>query len=103
MHGEFAVNAVAQKKFKPSVLHAHLLADAKLPINWRDARQRQAALTPTDKRLQDHNIYCYRRNGKLYAVVSSNKWRELREKGKLNSFLDKQRKSDVVIKHDQGQ
>ena len=97
------MSAVAQKKFKPSVLHAHLLADTKLPINWRDPREREAALTPTDKRPHDHNIYCYRPNGKLYAVVSSSKWKRLREEGNLNSFLDKRRKSGVIVTHDQGQ
>ena len=59
---------------------------------WRDPRRVQAALTPTDKRLPDSNIYCYRPNEELYAVISSSKWNRLREQGKLNSFLDNQRR-----------
>ena len=89
---EFAMSVVVQKKFKPSVHHASLLADAKLPINWRDPHQRQAALTPTVKFPRDSDIYCYRPNGSLYVVVSRSQWGRLREKGELDSYLDKQRR-----------
>ncbi len=71
--------------------------------DWRDPRRVQAALTPTDKRPSDPNIYCYRPNGELYVVVSRSEWKRLREQGKLDSFLDKRRKSGVVITHNQGQ
>ena len=60
--------------------------------DWRDPRQVQVALTPTDKRPHDHNIYCYRPSGKLYVVVPPSKWKRLREQGTLNLYLDKQRR-----------
>jgi len=97
------MNAVVQKKFKPSVVHAHLLADAKLPINWRDPRQRQAALMPKAQCPPDNDVHCYRPDGSLYVVVTRSQWKKLREEGNLNSFLDKRRKSSVAVTHDQGQ
>ena len=60
---------------------------------WRDPNRAYAALTPTDKRPPDHNLYCYRPNGGLYAVVPPSKWKRLREQGRLDSYLDKQRRS----------
>ena len=89
---EFAMSAVAQKKFKPSARHAHLRADAKLPINWSDPRKRVAALTPIDQRPPDNDIHCYRPDGSLYVVVLRSQWKRLREKGELDSYLDKKRK-----------
>ena len=61
--------------------------------DWHDARLRQAALTPTDNRPPDGNVYCYRPGGELYVVVPSSKWKRLREQEKLDSYLDKQRRS----------
>ena len=60
--------------------------------DWRDARQRQAALTPNVQRPPDDDIYCYRANGDVYIVVSRSEWIRLREQGKLDSYLDKQRR-----------
>ena len=65
--------------------------------DWHDARLRQAALTPTDNRPPDGNVYCYRPGGELYVVVPRSQWKSLREKGKLDSFLSAQRKSGAVI------
>ena len=70
-------------------------------VDWRDARQRQAALTPSVQCPPDDSIYCYRPNDELYVVVTRSKWKRLREEEKLNSFLSKQRKGSVVISHDQ--
>jgi len=61
-------------------------------IDWHDARLRQTALTLTDNRPPDGNVYCYRPGGALYAVLSRSKWKSLREQGKLESFLDEQRR-----------
>ncbi len=61
-------------------------------IEWRDPRQIQAALTPTDNRPPDGNVYCYRPGGELYVVVPPSKWKRLRSQGKLDSYLDKQRR-----------
>ncbi len=60
--------------------------------NWRDARQREAALTPINQHPPDDDVHCYRPNGSLYVVVSRSEWRRLREKGELESYLDKQRR-----------
>ena len=63
--------------------------------DWRDPRQVHSALTPSDNRLPDSSIYCYRPNGpngELYVVVPPSKWKRLRELGKLDSYLDKQRR-----------
>ncbi len=61
-------------------------------IDWRDPRQREVSLTPTDKCLSDSDIHCYRPDGSLYVVVSRSEWRRLQEAGKLNSYLDEQRR-----------
>ena len=66
-------------------------------VDWRDASQRQAALTPTVQRPPNDDIYYYRVNGDLYVVVPRSQWKRLREQGKLESFLDKRRKSGVVV------
>jgi len=60
---------------------------------WSDHLRIQAALAPSDKTPLDNNIYCYRPNGEVYAALSPGKWKQLREQGKLDSFLDKQRRS----------
>ncbi len=78
---------------RPAVIK---VGTSKLIVDWRDPRQVQAAFTPTDKRPHDQKIYCYRPNGKLYAVVPPRKWKRLREQEKLNSFLDKQRRSGSI-------
>ena len=59
--------------------------------DWRDPCRVEAALTPTDKRPPDSNIYCYRPNGELYVAVPRSQWKRLREQGELDSYLDKQR------------
>jgi len=51
----------------------------------------RAKLIAADK--PDHNIRCYRPHGELYTVLSPSKWKRLREQGKLDSYLDKQRRS----------
>jgi len=61
--------------------------------DWRDLRQVQATLTPTDKRPPDGNVYCYRAGGELYVVVPPSKWKRLQKQGKIDSFLNKQRRS----------
>ncbi len=69
---------------------------------WSDHLRIQAALAPSDKTPLDNNIYCLRLNGEVYAVLSPSKWKRLREQGKLDSYLDKQRANGVVITRDQG-
>ncbi len=70
-------------------------------IDWRDPRRVRAALTPTNNHPPDGNVYCYRPSGELYVVVPRSKWKSLREQGKLDSYLDKQRANGVVITRDQ--
>ncbi len=62
----------------------------------------RAALAHIDQRPPDHNLYCYRPGGDLYAVLSSRQYRRLRRQGQLESYLDKQRANGVVITRDQG-
>jgi len=71
---------------------------SKLIVDWRDPRQGQAALTPTDNRPPDGNVYCYRAGGELYVVVPSSKWKSLREQGKLDAFLSTRRNGASAVK-----
>ncbi len=69
-------------------------------VDWRDARQRQAALMPTAQCPEDNAIHCYLADGSLYVGVSRSQWKRLREKCELESYLDKRRKSGAVITRD---
>ncbi len=53
--------------------------------------------TSTITRSADNRVKCYRTNGTCYAVVSPSQWRDLREHGRLDAWLDEQRESGVVI------
>ncbi len=61
-------------------------------IDRRDPNRAYAALTPTDLHPPDNSIHCYRPSGALYAVLSRSEWKRLREQGKLDAYLDKQRR-----------
>lgn len=50
------------------------------------------ALDPTDTRIK-----CFRPNGTCYAVVSPLRWQELRDKKRLDKFLEEERDSGIVI------
>ncbi len=71
--------------------------------DWRDPDRVQADLTPTDIRPPDSNMYCFHQSGEIYAVLSLRKWRRLRRQGQLDSFLEQERESGVVITRGQGQ
>ena len=45
----------------------------------------------------DTRIKCYRTDGTCYAVLSVFRWTELRDKKKLEAFLEKERDSGIII------
>lgn len=65
-------------------------------IDWRDPRQRQAALAPTNQPPPDDDIHCYRPDGSPYVAVSRSEWRRLRKPGKLDSALNEARERGPI-------
>ena len=50
-----------------------------------------------DREKTDTRVKCFRPNGTCYAVVSPLRWEELRAKKRLDSFLEHERDSGVIL------
>jgi hypothetical protein len=91
-------NKTEARKISPAVSRPDLVAERNAAIRGSgDLRPHERASVKLSRAPNDNRVHCYRPDGTKYAVLSPFRWAELRSEKCLESWLQRERESGVII------